>query len=268
MTSAAALFSPQQALEPWLNGVYAVAQTVPRVGAVFAVMPFLSGKMIPGVARNGLILTLAVFMAPASGPLLAEPNLTNWLLIAVKEALIGTMLGLGFGVLVWAVQSMGDLIDLQTGSGNAQFFDPVGGHEGGRTGDFLGWLVVTLFVTTGGMLALVGAITESFRIWPAATFAPRLDRVLELYVIRQGDTLLLWTVKLAAPVVFVLVMVDIGFGLLGRVAPQLNLFVFSQPVKSLLATLMLLLMLFYMYESLQTFLTPENGVLQFLRSAL
>jgi len=39
-------------------------------------------------------------------------------------------------------------------------------------------------------------------------------------------------------------------------------------VKSLLATLMLLLMLFYMYESLQTFLTPENGVLQFLRSAL
>ena len=56
--------------------------------------------------------------------------------------------------------------------------------------------------------------------------------------------------------------------LVGRVAPQLNVFVFSQPLKSLLANLMLLLFLYLVYESLQEFLRPENGVLDFLRATL
>jgi type III secretion protein T len=64
------------------------------------------------------------------------------------------------------------------------------------------------------------------------------------------------------------VLVELGMGLIGRVAPQLNVFVFSQPLKSLLATLMMILFLYFVYESLQQFLRPSNGVLEFLRLAL
>lgn len=243
-----------------------IALAMPRVTAVFAVLPFVAGAMFTGVVRTGLILMLAIFMAPVAGPL-PEPGWTNWILIAAKEGLIGSMLGLGFGVLIWAVQSMGDLIDVQTGNSNAEFFDPVGGHEGGRTGELLGWLVVTLFVTSGGLLALIGALIDSFRLWPVAEFVPRFDQVLELFAIRQGDTLLEWTVKLAAPVVMVLLLADFGIGLVGRTAPQLNVFVFAQPVKALLAVLMLILLMHYLYESLQDFLHPDNSVLRFLRAA-
>jgi type III secretion protein T len=163
---------------------------------------------------------------------------------------------------------MGDLIDIQTGSSNAEFFDPVADHEGGRTGEFLGWLVVALFVSTGGLLALVGVLIESFQLWPVATFIPKFGDVLELFAIRQGDTLLLWTVKLAAPVVMVLMLAELGIGLIGRVAPQLDVFVFAQPVKSLLAVLMLILLMFYLFESMQAFLNLDNSVLRFLRAAL
>jgi type III secretion protein T len=45
-------------------------------------------------------------------------------------------------------------------------------------------------------------------------------------------------------------------------------FVFAQPVKSVLANLMLLLFLYFLYDSLQEFLKPENGVLDFLRNTL
>jgi type III secretion protein T len=249
------------------SAVYAVAQTMPRIVAVFAVMPFFSGQSLPGMARAAFILILAIFMAPGSGPAVA-PGVANWVFIAGKEAMLGMMLGLGFGVLIWAVQSMGDLIDLQVGTSNAQFFDPVGGHEGGRTGEFLGWLVMTLFISTGGLLSLIGALVDSFRLWPVATFLPQLGRVLELFALREGDALFSWIVKLAAPIVFVLMLADVGLGLVGRAAPQLNLFAFTQPVKSLLAVLMLLLLQFYLFDSLQNFLAPDNGVLQFLRSAL
>lgn len=247
---------------------YSVAQTMPRIGAVFFMLPFLSSGVLPGLVRGALILILAIFMAPAGGPSPAGMGLVNWVAIVAKESLIGLMLGLGFGVLIWAVQSMGDLVDMQVGTSNAQFFDPVGGHEGGRTGEFLGWLVMTLFISSGGLLALIGALVDSFRLWPVATFVPKLGDVLELYAVRQGDALFSWIVKLAAPVVFVLMLAEVGLGLLGRVAPQLNLFVFTQPVKSVLAVLMLLLLQSYVFDALQSFLAPDNGVLQFLRATL
>jgi type III secretion protein T len=243
------------------------AMTLPRLVAVFAVVPFLSGRMLTGAVRMGLLVMLAVFMSPVGGPM---PAFTTpmWVLIAAKEAMIGTLLGLGFGIFIWAIQSVGDLIDFQTGSGNASFFDPIGGHENGPTGEFLGWLVITLFVAAGGLLALIGVIVDSYRLWPVASFFPDVGKVLEEFAIRQGDTLFLWIVKLASPVILVLLVVELGIGLISRVAPQLNVFVFSQPIKSLLAHLMMLLFLFFVYESLQEFLRPSNGVLEFLRLAL
>lgn len=244
-----------------------VMLTLPRLVAVFAVAPFFSGQMITGPTRNGLLLMLAIFMTPVIGdmPVL---SMVQTLLLAAKESLIGALLGLGFGIFVWAIQSVGDLIDFQTGAANASFFDPVGGHEGGPTGAFLGWLAITLFVSAGGLLAMLGVLFDSYRLWPVASFMPDPGRVLEEFAIRQGDTLFLWIVKLASPVLLVLVLVELGLGLVSRVAPQLNVFVFSQPLKSLLATLMMLLFLFFVYESLQEFLRPSNGVIQFLRGAL
>jgi type III secretion protein T len=245
----------------------AVVLTLPRLFAIFAVVPFLSGSMITGTVRNGLLLMLAIFMSPVAGNL-PEVNIGTWVLIASKEAFIGLMLGLGFGIFIWAIQSVGDLIDFQTGSANASFFDPVAGHENGPTGEFLGWMVITLFVSAGGLLAMLGVVVDSYRIWPVGSFFPSVGAVLEQFAIRQGDTLFLWIVKLAAPVVFVLMLVELGMGLISRVAPQLNVFVFSQPLKSILATLMMVLLLFFVYESLQQFLRPENGVLDFLRATL
>lgn len=244
-----------------------VVLTLPRLLAVFAIVPFLSGSMISGTVRNALVLMIAIFMSPMTGPVDTIP-LSMMLLIAGKEVLIGLFLGLGFGIFIWAMQSVGDLIDFQTGSGNAAFFDPVAGHENGPTGEFLGWLVIGLFVSAGGLLAMLGVIVDSYRLWPITTFFPKLGVVIEQFAVRQGDTLFLWIVKLAAPVVFVLLLVELGVGLVSRVAPQLNVFVFAQPLKSLLATLMMLLFVFVVYESLQQFLRPENGVLEFLRSVL
>jgi len=245
----------------------AVVLTLPRLFAIFAVVPFLSGGMITGVVRNGILLMLAIFMSPVAGDMPAA-SMVTWVLIAAKEALIGVMLGLGFGIFIWAIQSVGDLIDFQTGSSNASFFDPVAGHENGPTSEFLGWMVITLFVSGGGLLAMLGVIVDSYRLWPVASFCPNLGAVLEQFAIRQGDTLFLWIVKLASPVLLVLLLVELGIGLIGRVAPQLNIFVFAQPIKSLLATLMMLLFLYFVYESLQEFLRPSNGVLEFLRLAL
>ncbi|HEX6706136.1 MAG TPA: type III secretion system export apparatus subunit SctT [Albitalea sp.] len=251
-----------------IEGFFApVVFAMPRIAAMFMVVPFLSGGLLSGLPRNGVLMMLAIFMSPVVGDVHGA-SLPLLAVIAAKEALIGALLGLGFGIFVWAIQSAGDLIDFQTGAGNAAFFDPAGGHDGGPTGRFLGWLVITLFVSAGGLLTLVAVLVDSYRLWPVASFFPKLGAVLEEFAVRQGDTLFLWTVKLASPVILVLLLAELGMGLVGRIAPQLNVFVFAQPLKSLLAALMMLLFLFFLYDSLQVFLRPDNGVLAFLRSTL
>ena len=245
-----------------------VGLTAPRLVALFAVLPFFSGSMLPGMARNGLVLMLAIYMAPLAGAESIPASFAVWVAIAAKEALIGTLLGLSLGIFVWALQGVGELVDFQTGSGNAAMFDPVAGHQIGPTAQFLGWLVMVLFISSGGLLALLGVIVDSYRLWPVASFFPKVGLVLEQFVIRQGDTLFQWTVKLAAPVICVLVLVELGMGLISRIAPQLNVFVLAQPLKSLLAHLMLLLCLYLLYASLQDFLRPDNGVIEFLRGML
>jgi type III secretion protein T len=244
-----------------------IALTMPRLFAVFAVTPFLSPNVITGLSRNSLMLMLALFMSPLAGHM-PSLSVTMWIAIAAKEALIGVMLGLGFGIFFWAIQSVGDLIDFQTGTGNAAFFDPVAGHDNGPTGEFLGWVVINLFVAAGGMLALVGAVVDSYRLWPVAEFFPDLGQVIEAFAIRQGDTLFTWIVKLAAPVILVLLLVELGAGLLQRVAPQLNVFQSTQSLKGLLAALMMMLFMYVLWDSLQQFLRPDNGVLEFLRSSM
>jgi len=249
------------------QGARSVAQVMPRIAGALLVAPFLSGQLLSGLGRAGFIVMLGIFLAPAGGPP-AEVGYIGWSLIVAKEAAIGVMLGLGFGIIVWAAQSMGDLIDLQTGSENAAFFDPVGGHEGGRMGEFLGWLVMVLFVSSGGLLTLIGTIQETFQLWPVASYMPNVAGTLDLFVLKQGDTLFLWIVKLAAPVVVLLALVDLGLGLVGRAAPQLDVYVYAQSIKNLLAVLMLVLVLFAMAESLRGFLSPDNSVVQFLRKVL
>ena len=244
-----------------------VALTMPRLLALFAVVPFLQSSLIGGMVRNGLLLMLAIFFSPLAADLPAAAP-SAWVLIVLKEGLIGLLLGLGFGIFVWALQSVGTLIDFQTGSGNASFFDPVAGHDSGPTSQFLGWMVITLFVSSGGMLSLLGVVAESYRLWPVGSFLPDLGRVLESFAIREGDTLFHWIVKLAAPVLLVLMLVEIGAGLISRAAPQLNVFVFTQPLKSLLAILMMTLFLYFVYDSLRVFLNPGNGMLDFLRGTL
>lgn len=244
-----------------------VAMTLPRLYAVFMVVPFLSGRMLTGAVRHALVFMLAAFMSPAIGEL-PPLDIGVVLTLVAKEALIGFMLGVGFSVFLWAIESVGDLIDFQTGSGNAAYFDPVAGHERGPTAQFLSWTVVTVFISAGGLLAMMGTVLDSYRLWPVGQWLPHLSDVLERFVVHEGDKLFTWIVKLAAPVLVVLLLVELGIGLINRFVPQLDVFTFTQPIKNLLAVFMQLLFLFFIYESLQEFMRPGNGALDYLNGLL
>lgn len=244
-----------------------IVLALPRLLALFIIAPFFAGSVVTGIVRNGVVLVLALFVSPMTAGVAPPESLAHWIGIVLQEGVVGLLLGLGVGIFIWALQSVGDLIDFQTGSGSASFYDPTAGHENGPTGELLGWLGITLFMAGGGMVALATLVIESYRLWPVGQMLPHWGRLMHVFAVREGDTLFGWVVRLAAPVIAMLVLAEIGLGLLNRAAPKLNVTSFAQPLKSVLAVLMLLLALTFFHQALMDFLRVDHGLMQFLRSA-
>lgn len=250
-------------------GAKPLLYVMPRLLPVMLIMPIFNEEIVTGLVRNGLAVVIAAFVAPVIDPAqIADLPFLVWCLLAAKEAVIGILLAGAMSAVLFAIQGVGYLIDFQTGSGNASFFDPMGGHEGGPTSGFLNFVAIALFVTAGGLQMIVQVFAQSYSWWPIGSLLPNFSEVMSTFILRQTDAVFVWMVKIAAPVVIVLVLVDAGIGLVGRAVPQLNIFTFSQPVKSALAMLMMVLFLPLVYASLHDLLSPDSGMIALLRSLL
>ncbi|HEX7684474.1 MAG TPA: type III secretion system export apparatus subunit SctT [Trinickia sp.] len=242
---------------------------LPRVMPIMMIVPAFSSRILTGLVRNGFMAVIILFIGPALDiSTLRDLAPLVWAGLVAKEALIGILLAYAFGAVMWAIATAGSLIDFQTGASNQSFFDPIAQYEAGPCAGFLNLLAITLFVTSGGLNLLLSALFASYRLWPVASFAPHFGPALLPFIARGATSIMMWTVKLAAPVVMVLVLVELGFGLVSRAMPQLNVFLMSQAVKSAVAVLMMALFLPFVYSTLHAYMGPDNSLLDLLKSML
>jgi type III secretion protein T len=242
--------------------------TVLRGLAMSLVFPLFAGRFMTGMVRNCIVFSLALVVYPSvaadfpRGPL----PLAFTLFLVAKEILIGATIGFLMGIVFWAIEGMGHLIDFQVGNSMSSMFNPMAGEQSGASSQFLVQLAAALFFASGGMLALTAVYYESFRIWPVAASAPRLDAAFEFVFLDKLDGVMRLAVKFAAPVIIVLLAVELALGLIGRFAQQLNVFFLSQPIKGAVAALVLVLCLAFIYESATDWLLPTLSLLEPLQS--
>ena len=238
---------PDGSLPPW-SLLAPLLAALPRIGAAITVAPLFPAALFPRLLRGAVALSLALYLYPhmaAHMPAATTP--LPWLALIGKELLIGGLIGFAVGTLVWALECVGSAIDFQIGFSNAQLFNPFMGNESSPLAQLMTSLAITLLVTTGGLQVLASLLFESFRLWPIQSLYPSTDQLASLAG-SSVQSLAELVVQLAAPAVLLLALVDIGFGLLNRVVPQLNVFFFTMPIKGALAALMLALYLSYLSD--------------------
>jgi type III secretion protein T len=124
-----------------------------------------------------------------------------------------------------------------------------------------------LFLVTGGLLSMIGMLYESYQVWPIASMTPSMANanLVELALRALNDMLGL-ALKVAAPFLLLMLMLEIGLGLLSRFAPQLNAFFLAMPLKALILSLVMLLYGAGMSESIRALpITNFAGMLHALR---
>jgi type III secretion protein T len=223
----------------------AVALAVARIGAAAFIVPFLGGQVLSGAVRNAVVIALAIPVVPAVHASLGRTTLTPLVLLGLgaKEAFLGIVIGFLSSVAFWGTVGVGYLMDNQRGATLASVYDPLLQEQTSPTGRFLHILLVVLFLASGGLHLFLNVLYESYRIWPAGTFLPRLDTRFPLFLLGQTDRILRITVVLAAPVVIAAFLSDLSLGLMNRFAPQMNAYSLSMPVKSLVGAIVLVVYL-------------------------
>jgi type III secretion protein T len=230
--------------DQWQRVLMVVALLMSRMLVALSVVPLFVGNTIPGMVRVLFVGGLAVSLLPMA---YADANLSTIPLISMpyyiaKEAALGLALGLLASVGFWALYAAGALIEYQAGLSFAATFDPMTPDSESLLGSFLMRLFMTLFLVSGGLLALISMLFDSYAVWPLSSMAPAAGSLpLVELMLRSVGALLALALKVAVPFLILMLMIEIGLGLLSRFAPQLNVFFVALSVKVLALAAMLLL---------------------------
>lgn len=221
-----------------------VGLSAARVAVAFLLLPIFAPDTVPATVRSAIFLALAA-LSVALQPVLKADALgaLQWIVLFLKEAGVGLVLGFSLAAFLWAFEAAGSIVDTKIAVANGQIADGMSGTQLTPTAILLGRTATFLFMAGGGFLLFVGVLVESFRVVPLASFAlaPGVGdfRYFER-VFADGIALAL---LLAAPALVVMFAVDLALGLVNRYAPQLNLIGISMSLKGLAATAVWLLVL-------------------------
>jgi len=161
----------------WQHALMALVLSLPRMMAAFTLVPVFSRQSLPGMTRNGVLVSFALMALPIvmiDAPA-TTPTWVEGLSIVVKELIIGVLIGFGAAIPFWVIDSTGFFVDNQRGTTMASSIDPMTGSQTSPMGILLTQALVVIFFAGGGLLMFLGALYESYRLWPVFSFFPRLD---------------------------------------------------------------------------------------------
>lgn len=219
----------------WLLGVLLGAA---RVGGWMLLAPPFNHRGIPARVKTLLSLVLAMSVAPRAPAGIvggagtdAAASTMRLVLAVASEFFVGAALGFIVMCIFAAFQAAGDLVDMLGGFSAATTFDPLSGTGSAVIGRFYQMTALTLMFTTNAHLVVLEGVLRTYRVLPPGSMLD-LGR-LARSATSVGGGMVLASLQIAAPIVAVLFLTDIGLGLLTRVAPALNVFALGFSLKIL-----------------------------------
>ncbi|MDR6552804.1 flagellar biosynthetic protein FliR [Paenibacillus qinlingensis] len=166
-----------------------------------------------------------------------------YLLLIIREMLIGVLLGFLVYLFFTVVQAAGSFMDMQIGISMASIIDPLTGASTPLIGNLKYMIAVLLFLSFDGHHYLIRAIIDSYKWVPIdnALFSHIYDGQISDFLLKSLSRMFYLSFQLAAPIVAALFLADLGLGLLTRVAPQFNVFVIGAPLKMILGFVLLVI---------------------------
>jgi flagellar biosynthetic protein FliR len=212
-----------------IGSVEAFVLIATRVLAVLATSPVLGLKNVPAQAKLGLGLFTALILLPVvarDGPPAGVD--VSWTALA-GEALVGALSGFAATVAYTAVAFGASLLDLQAGFSMGSLYDAAFGTQGAVLERFYSALAALLFFQTDAHHLVIQALVQLFTVVPLGTFS--LSKINPELLAQIAASSFIVAFELVFPVLVALLLAEMAFGVLAKVAPQFGIFQIGLQVK-------------------------------------
>jgi len=204
-----------------------------RIAGMIMVLPLFSALSVPPQIRILLALVLALMLGPQINQAPAvDPLSATAFLVTAQQVSIGAVMGFMVVLAFGALSIAGEGIAMSMGLGFAQMTDPQTGFSVPVISNYFNVVAALLFLALNGHLALISLTVDSFRLLPISDAGLTGS---DLYaVLHWASQMYIGAVLVALPAFAALLTVNLGFGVITRAAPQLNIFAVGFPAMILL----------------------------------
>lgn len=213
-----------------LTDIYQLLLVMFRTGALLMTVPVFGHMSIPRMLRVWIIIILGFLILPSAvlPDVQPPPTVIHLTLAIMSEIIIGLLMGFAIIIFFSAVQFAGQIIGLQMGLAVANLSDPMGAGQISIISEFYYLLSLLIFVTINGHHFIIEALVECFERVPVggAVFNPAISD----YLITLTGMVFIVAVKLAAPVIITLFIINSILGIIARTVPQMNVFIVGFPL--------------------------------------
>ncbi|CDG01282.1 Putative Flagellar biosynthetic protein FlhB [Clostridium chauvoei JF4335] len=149
----------------------------------------------------------------------------------ISEISTGVVLGIITNLAFEAVLMAGSLMDVQIGLSMVSVLDPNSKTSTTVIGNLLHFIAMMIFFVIDGHHMLIKSLVESFILVPLGKNILYTDTMMALIdIIAKYFAIGL---KIAIPIVMIIIITDLCMGLISRAVPQINVMILGMPVKML-----------------------------------
>ncbi len=238
-----------------------------RMSGFVLLNPILGRRNIPSVLKAGFIfiLSLMVYSVSMEEEVVVDSTLEFGFLL-LKEFAAGYAIGFVIELFFFVISYGGYIIDFQLGLSMATVYDPQSNAQMAVTGSLLQAWLTMLFFAVNGHLALLKIMVTSAQIVPYGGIVITQNlasRMIEIFLIcvEMG-------IKLSIPIIAAEFLVEVGIGIINKVAPQVSLLVINIQLKLIVGVGLLLIWFSpigsYLEKIISEMMKTVQGILTFL----
>jgi len=227
-----------------MNGFAAaagIALLLVRPGMIVMGTPFLGALNAPPQLRVGIALFLAIMMASAVRVPVVLPA-SGLAVVVAREIAIGMAMALAVRVLIAGAEFAGHFAGYQIGLSLGALIDPQSGVRNNVLAVLYGNLAAVICLATNAHHAVLRALADSYTALPLG-MGSGIGGGLGASVAHILGLVFMLGMRIAAPLVVVLLLVEFSLGLLARVAPSLNVMIAGAPIRVVAGLLVIALTL-------------------------
>lgn len=230
-----------------------------RVTAFFLATSIIFPKGTPKLFKICFSLLLSAMITINLGVNVTIQNFYELIKYGVLESINGLILGYMVTICFYSLKVVGKLIDGQMGLSMASTYDPNTQSQSTVMEQLIYFVGLVVFFSINAHHIIISSMQNSFKIIPIGYSI--IDFNFS-YIVKVFTHYFMMGIKIAIPIIVVLIITDLITGVIARSISGLNIMVIGMPLKMLIGILFFLSLLPFIVNMIKEIISQLSNVLQ------